>query len=54
MAVSKDRMTVVLVRAEKKPWTVPVLQMISIHDALGATTGTKCDRYGSLSHGTGC
>jgi hypothetical protein len=39
---------------EKKPWTAPVLEIIQIDSALGASAGTKCDRYGSLSHGSGC
>jgi hypothetical protein len=41
-------------QAEKKIWTVPALQMIAINAALGARSGTKCDKFGSLSIGEGC
>jgi hypothetical protein len=55
MAVPNDRTIEDSTSAiEKKPWTMPELQMIQIDSALGASAGTKCDRYGSLSHGTGC
>jgi hypothetical protein len=41
-------------QAEKKMWIAPALQMISIHEAMGARVGPHCDRFGSLSIGTGC
>jgi hypothetical protein len=41
-------------QAEKKMWTAPTLQVISINEAMGARTGPHCDRFGSLSIGTGC
>jgi hypothetical protein len=54
MADSIERANEVSAGAEKRPWTVPVLQAIEMKAALGAAVGTKCDRYGSVSHGSGC
>jgi hypothetical protein len=54
MAVSIERTNEVSAGAEKRPWTVPELQTIPVRAALGAAVGTKCDRYGSVSHGSGC
>jgi hypothetical protein len=39
---------------EKKRWTIPVLQAIALKEALGSKNGSKCDKFGSLSTGTGC
>jgi hypothetical protein len=42
------------VQAEKKMWTVPALQTIMLQAAQGSKAGSKCDKFGSLSTGTGC
>lgn len=54
MAVSTEGMTSFSGKGDKKPWKAPVVQMIALEAALGAAMGSKCDRYGSLSKGTGC
>jgi hypothetical protein len=54
MAVPIERVSTSPGKAEKKTWTTPVLETIPIHAALGSRAGSKCDKYGSLSHGTGC
>ena len=43
-----------LPQSNKKLWIIPALQTIPIKSALGATVGTKCDKFGSVSHGKGC
>ncbi len=53
MTVPIERVTPSSSKAEKKPWTTPVLETIPVHTALGAQAGNKCDKYGSLSHGGG-
>jgi hypothetical protein len=40
--------------ARKRPWTKPELVVVKLNAARGASAGSKCDRYGSLSHGTNC
>jgi hypothetical protein len=54
MTVAIERETSSPVKADRKAWTKPKLQSIPIHSALGSHTGSKCDKYGSLSHGEGC
>ncbi|MGD0798123.1 MAG: hypothetical protein ABR910_10405 [Acidobacteriaceae bacterium] len=41
-------------KTDKKLWKSPAVETLPIHGALGASVGSKCDRYGSLSKGTGC
>jgi hypothetical protein len=41
-------------KTEKKPWTTPVLETIPVRAAMGSKAGNKCDKFGSLSHGSGC
>jgi hypothetical protein len=39
----------------KKPWVQPAIMILPLRGASGATLGPKCDKYGSLSHGSpGC
>jgi hypothetical protein len=54
MAVPVERVHASPAVADKKPWTAPVLETIPIRAALGSKKGSKCDKYGSLSHGSGC
>jgi hypothetical protein len=54
MATQAERMNLFSGKTDNKPWTTPVVEALRIHGALGAAVGTKCDRYGSLSIGTGC
>jgi hypothetical protein len=53
MTIQTERMTT-FSAAGKKPWKAPVLEALALHGALGASPGSKCDKYGSLSVGTGC
>jgi hypothetical protein len=41
-------------KTDKELWKAPVVETMPLYGALGATLGSKCDKYGSLSHGTGC
>jgi hypothetical protein len=43
-----------IITMDKKTWTAPVLQTIPVRAALGSAAGSKCDKRGSLSHGSGC
>jgi hypothetical protein len=54
MAVPIERESSSPGKPEKKAWTTPVLETIPVHAALGNKAGSKCDRFGSVSHGTGC
>jgi hypothetical protein len=39
----------------KKPWVRPAMVVLPLHGASGAAVGPKCDKFGSLSHGSsGC
>lgn len=38
----------------KKPWSRPAIVVLPLTGARGAVPGAKCDKYGSLSVGTGC
>jgi hypothetical protein len=38
----------------KKPWVPPAIVILPLRSATGNSPGSKCDKYGSLSHGTGC
>ncbi|HUD22044.1 MAG TPA: hypothetical protein VMQ60_04305 [Acidobacteriaceae bacterium] len=53
MTVPIERATAYSGMTEKKPWTAPVLETILVRSALGAQAGSKCDKFGSLSHGGG-
>jgi hypothetical protein len=37
---------------KKKVWTIPSIQVVSIHEAEGAQPGALCDKHGSLSSAT--
>jgi hypothetical protein len=54
MTVPIERVTPSSCKAEKKAWTTPVLETIPVRAAMGSKAGNKCDKFGSLSHGTGC
>ena len=54
MAMQVERSSSFSANADKKQWNTPVIQTIAINAASGAAVGSKCDRYGSLSKGTGC
>jgi hypothetical protein len=41
-------------KSVSKKWTAPVIQVIEMKAAQGSLAGTLCDKFGSLSHGTGC
>ena len=53
MAVPIERESSSPGKPEKKAWTKPVLETIPVHAALGNKAGSKCDRFGSNSHGSG-
>jgi len=36
-------------KADKKPWTVPTVQILDIRSAEGNSPGTKSDKHGSVS-----
>jgi hypothetical protein len=39
----------------KKPWVQPAVVILPMRGANGAAIGPKCDKFGSLSHGSsGC
>jgi hypothetical protein len=38
----------------KLRWISPVIAVVPLHCAQGAQAGDKCDRFGSLSHGSNC
>lgn len=40
--------------ARKLRWVSPAIAVVPLRCALGAQAGDKCDRYGSLSHGSNC
>ncbi len=42
------------VTARKMKWVSPAIAVVSLNCAQGAQVGDKCDRYGSLSHGSNC
>ena len=54
MATQAERMNSFSGKMDKTPWTAPIVQALRLHGALGASVGAKCDKYGSLSTGTGC
>jgi hypothetical protein len=54
MAVPIERVSSSPGLADKKPWTTPALETIPMRAALGSQAGSKCDKHGSLSHGSGC
>ena len=54
MALIVQIKDVALGSAEKKVWTVPALQTITLRIAQGSKAGSKCDKFGSLSTGSGC
>ncbi len=54
MAISREVEPISPCLAEKKLWTAPVLETIPVRAAMGAQAGNKCDKHGSLSHGSGC
>jgi len=54
MTVPIERVAQSSGKAERKPWITPMLQTIPVHAAMGSQNGPKCDKHGSLSHGTGC
>jgi len=54
MAAKTEGMKAFASKNDRTRWDPPVVQTIPINCALGAAPGTKCDRYGSLSTGTGC
>jgi hypothetical protein len=37
-----------------RPWVQSAIVTLPLKAAAGASSGTRCDRYGSLSHGTNC
>jgi hypothetical protein len=40
--------------ARKLRWVSPAIAVVALNCAQGAQVGDKCDRYGSLSHGSNC
>ena len=54
MAIHIERMNSFSGKTDKKLWKSPVVETLVIGAALGASAGAKCDKYGSLSTGTGC
>jgi hypothetical protein len=40
--------------SSKKIWTSPAIRTVEMKAAQGLSAGSKCDKYGSLSHGSGC
>jgi hypothetical protein len=54
MAVAIERETSSPDNAERKQWTKPLIEVLNIHAAEGPHKGPKCDKHGSLSHGSGC
>jgi hypothetical protein len=54
MAMLTERMNSFSGKSDKKLWMSPVVETLAIGTALGAAAGSKCDKYGSLSTGTGC
>lgn len=40
--------------SSKKIWTSPAIRTVEMKAAQGLSAGPKCDKYGSLSHGSGC
>jgi hypothetical protein len=54
MAAIVENKNLSLGQAKKKIWTEPSLQTITINAALGSKAGSKCDKFGSLSVGSGC
>lgn len=40
--------------ARKMRWVSPAIAVVALNRAQGAEAGDKCDRYGSLSHGSNC
>ena len=43
-----------LPNARKMRWVAPAIAVVALNRAQGAEAGDKCDRYGSLSHGSNC
>jgi len=41
-------------QSNKKTWTSPAIRTVEMKSAQGSSAGPKCDKLGSLSHGTGC
>jgi hypothetical protein len=40
--------------SNRKTWTSPAIRVVELKAAQGLSAGSKCDKYGSLSHGSGC
>jgi hypothetical protein len=40
--------------APKMRWVSPAITVVPLRCAQGAQAGDKCDRFGSLSHGSNC
>jgi hypothetical protein len=54
MAIQTAPMNPFSGKTDRKLWQSPVVETMPIYGALGASPGSKCDKYGSLSVGTGC
>jgi hypothetical protein len=49
MATASVATTSFSAKEEKKAWTVPVIQVLDLRSAEGATSGPHNDKFGSLS-----